>query len=433
LGRRGEYRPPNGGAGSEFADIKSLFSDPNVAWPKRAHWWHYVEENETFALWLLNSGAGSYTTAIEQARALARFLDVNGWSLDEFTDLGLKERRMLERKLEVFARRMESQGYKRGTINNYFKAVRSWLKYNDVELTRRIKLSRSESKREMVPSPEDVALILRGSGLRQAVCVGCVAYGGLRTEVLGQPKVYDGLRLGAFPDLDLGKLEFTQVPAMVFVRTSLSKIRLPYRTFVPEATCRSIVEYLRIRRERNGEELSRDSPLVAVEDGWVERGFRVSTSNRHVRSKTISEDIRNAIGGLGNWRPYDLRHFFMTWLKMAVARGSCSEGYRIYWAGQRGKTADVYDLYKDNIPEAIVDDMREQYRQAQPYLLPREESPDMNKMRLQLLVDFAKLQGFPEDKIALLKEQMNRSKSFEEGLQTFRKMEETHERRRRHP
>ena len=82
MGKRGEYRPPNGSSGMEFTDVSSLFSDPKIAWPKRAHWWHYVEENETFALWLLNAAAGSYTTAIEQARVLARFLDIMNWSLD---------------------------------------------------------------------------------------------------------------------------------------------------------------------------------------------------------------------------------------------------------------------------------------------------------------------------------------------------------------
>ncbi len=165
--KRGEYRPPNGSLGNE--GVFSLFDDPSIAWPKRAHWWHYVGENETFALWLLNVAAGSPTTAIEQARILARFLDRMGWSLDELTELALEDKFNLERRLEVFARSLESQGYKRGTINNYFKAVRSWLGYNNIELTRRIKLSRTESKREKVPSPDDLDLVMRGAGARQAV------------------------------------------------------------------------------------------------------------------------------------------------------------------------------------------------------------------------------------------------------------------------
>jgi len=268
-----------------------------------------------------------------------------------------------------------------------------------------------------------VALILKGASARQAVCVGCVAYGGLRTEVLGQPKVYDGLRLGALPDLDLETLEFEQVPAEVYVRSSLSKIGLPYRTFIPEPTCNAISDCLTLRQEKHNVELTSDSPLVAVEEGWVDRGFRSDTGNRHVRSKTVSQDIRNAIGGLGEWRPYDFRHFFMTWLKMAVARGACNEGYRIYWSGQRGKTADIYDLYKENIPSTIVDDMREQYRRAQAYLLPKQESNE-EKRRLQSLMDFAQVQGWPEDKIKRLKEIMNRPISFEEGLKEFRKLEE---------
>jgi integrase len=432
MGKRGEYKPPKGYVGDNSSNILSTFDDPNVAWPKRAHWWHYVKENETFAMWLLNVAAGSHTTAIEQARSLARFLDIMGWKLDDLTSAASEDKSGLERRLELFARKLENQGYKRGTINNYFKAIKSWLRYNDVELTRRIKLSKTSSKREMVPSPENIALILRGANTRQAVCVSCVAYGGLRTEVLGKPMVYDGLRLGALPDLDLDSLEFVNLPSLVFVRRELSKIGLPYRTFIPESACYAISEYLKIRQEKIGEKLTEDSPLIAVEEGWVARGFRMNTGNRHVRSKTISQDIRTAIGGIGKWRPYDLRHYFLTWLNLAVARGACSEGYRIHWAGQRGKTADIYDLYKDDIPSAIIEDMREQYRQAQEFLLPKKSNSGEERRRKQSLIDFALVQGWSEDKIQRLKEVMTRPISFEDGMKAFRRMEENLERPRRH-
>jgi len=375
--------------------------------------------------------AGSPTTAIENARVLARFLDLMDWSLATVMQNVREDRLGFERRLEIFARSLESQGYKRGSISNYFKALRSWLRYNDIELRRRIKLKRTESKREKVPSPDDVDLILRGATARQAVCVGCVAYGGLRTEVLGQPEVYNGLKLGALPDLDINSLEFHELPAVVFIEKSLSKMGLPYRTFIPESTCRVIIRYLSLRREKHGEQLTIDSPLIAVDEGWVKKGWRKTNGNRHVRSKTISQDIRSAIGGIGKWRPYDLRHFFMTWLKLAVAKGACNEGYRIYWAGQRGKTADIYDLYKDDIPGVIVEDMREQYRQAQAFLLPQKKDRDEERMRFQALLDFAQLQAWPEDKIQRLKEVMTRPVSFEEGLRTFRKMEEDLERPRK--
>ena len=109
---------------------------------------------------------------------------------------------------------------------------------------------------------------------------------------------------------------------------------------------------------------------------------------------------------------------------MAVARGKLNEGYRIYWEGQRGKTADVYDLYKDNIPSTIVEEMRLQYRSAEEYLLPKVERTNEEKIRLQVLLDMAKIQGFPEHKLRRLEEVMTRPISFEEGLAEFRKLEE---------
>jgi hypothetical protein len=167
---------------------------------------------------------------------------------------------------------------------------------------------------------------------------------------------------------------------------------------------------------------------VSVEEGWIGKGYRKASGNRHVRSKTISQDIRTAIGGFGKWRPYDLRHYFLTWLNLAVARGACGEGYRIYWAGQRAKTADVYDLYKDDIPDMIIENMRKQYAQAQEYLLPKMTKPDQEKLRLQSLVDYANIQGWSDEKILRLREVMTRPVSFDEGLKTFRRLEDKLER-----
>jgi hypothetical protein len=177
-----------------------------------------------------------------------------------------------------------------------------------------------------------------------------------------------------------------------------------------------------LRREKKEEELTPESPLVAVNSGWVNRRFRDDIGNRHVRSKTISSDIREAIGGLGNWRPYDFRNFFLTWMKLAVAHRACDEGYRIYWAGQRAKTADVYDLYKDEIPDVIIEDMRQQYEKAQFYLLPRRSSEE-EAMRVQTLLDFAQIQGWPEDKISRLKNIMTKPISFVENLREFKQEE----------
>ncbi len=75
--------------------------------------------------------------------------------------------------------------------------------------------------------------------------------------------------------------------------------------------------------------------------------------------------------------------------------------------------------------------MREQYAQAQEYLLPKKAKTDVEKIRMQSLIDFAQLQEWPEDKIQRLREVMTRPISFDEGLKAFRRMEENLERPRR--
>lgn len=46
--------------------------------------------------------------------------------------------------------------------------------------------------------------------------------------MLGQPKVYDGLKLGELPELDLDSLKFSRVPTLVFI--SAGSVRLVYPT-----------------------------------------------------------------------------------------------------------------------------------------------------------------------------------------------------------
>ena len=100
LGRRGCYRPPNGGSVSLEGDVRRLFDDSRVAWPRRAHWWRYVEEDESFALWVLNTAAGSPSTAFEHGKVLGRFLDRMGWGLGDLMRLAVEDRLGLERLLD---------------------------------------------------------------------------------------------------------------------------------------------------------------------------------------------------------------------------------------------------------------------------------------------------------------------------------------------
>jgi hypothetical protein len=85
-----------------------------------------VEENETFALWIRNTAAGSPTTAIENGRVLSRFLDLMGRTLDDLMKNVRADKPGFESRLELFARGLESQGYKKGYMTNYFKRARSF-------------------------------------------------------------------------------------------------------------------------------------------------------------------------------------------------------------------------------------------------------------------------------------------------------------------
>jgi hypothetical protein len=65
-------------------------------------------------------------------------------------------------------------------------------------------------------------------------------------------------------------MEFAKVPTMLVVRKSLSKARHQYFTFVPQQTITYIEEYLE-ERVKQGEELTRDSPLLGFDPRGVKK------------------------------------------------------------------------------------------------------------------------------------------------------------------
>jgi hypothetical protein len=275
---------------------------------------------------------------------------------------------------------------------------------------------------EQVPTVEEVKNIRAAASMRGRICVGAVAYGGLRPEVLGHQNINDGLKLGDLPELDLRDLTFVKQPTLVEVRPELSKAGHKYRTFFPQDTCRDISAYLQ-RRGKSGEELNEDSPLVAVSSSQKRKGWRAlrNIENGFITRAVISRDIRKAMRPTYSYRPYVLRSYFSTRLLMAVSDGILDNNYRIYWMGHRGKMLARYSSNKAFLPSDMIDNMRKAYERSQRYLLGgilTEES-----IRKKQLIDTAKMLGFEEEKLTKLKEVLARAKSIDDAVDEFRKLQ----------
>lgn len=400
-----------------------------VEWrmPTGSRWYPLYEEDEDFRLWFDNLSRGSPATAVNNARILYRFLGVHGWSIDELTDR-IRDTDKFEKFLISFVGQQERLGYAPGTIDNYLKAVKSWANWQNVNFVRNIKISNRSSTPtlddEKVPTVSQVQDIRTSARtLRGKICVGGLAYGGLRPEVLGHEFLVDGLRLGDLPELDFGGLEFEAFPTLVVVRPELSKAKHKYRTFFPKETCKDILAFLR-KRVGHGEVLTERSPIASVNPNLRrgQLGYGRDFENGHLRAISISRDIRNAIRPAYNFRPYVLRSFFATRLLMAVSDGLLDNNYRVYWMGQKGSMAARYSSNKAELPDDLIESMRAAYSRSRRHLLG--DAMDEESIRKKQMLANAKLLGFGEEKLGTLREMLKRARNVDEALEEFQKLRE---------
>ena len=130
------------------------------------------------------------------------------------------------------------------------KAGKSWLLHNGKKLERPIRVRGAKDtpslRDERVPTQEELRKILLAGTPRIRIAVALVAFSGLRPEVLGNYLGDDGLTLGDFPELSIGKesVKFVTTPAIVRIRPELSKNSVGYVSFLSEEGCEYITQYL---------------------------------------------------------------------------------------------------------------------------------------------------------------------------------------------
>ena len=356
-----------------------------------ARWESLLREDEDFRRWYENLARGSEGTARERARILYRFLKLQGLSCGELVKLAKEDRKKVEDMLCDFVAKLQRDGKSPGYIENYLKAVRSWLDYNEVRLVRRIKIGNRNAtptiESERVPTKEELRTILYYAGERAKCSIALMAFAGLRPEVLGNMYGLDGLRVGDLPEMRIegGRVTFTKVPTMVIVRPSLSKAGHKYFTFLSSEGCEYLKAYLE-KRLASSETLASDSPIIAVKPGFEKMGK--SPRNRgstFITTQNITREIREAMRPRFMWRPYVFRAYFDTQLLLAENHGKISYAYRQFFMGHKGDIEARYTTNKGVLPPDLIEDMRRAYAECEPYLstIPKagEEDPELTTIR----------------------------------------------------
>jgi len=396
--------------------------------PTKSKWYPLYEGDEDFRLWFDNLARGSPNTAINRAKVLFRFMGIKGWGLGELTEQITVDSDRFEKLLISFVGEQERAGYAPGTIDNYLITLRSWANWHGVRFVRQIKVSNRKSTPtlddEMVPHVFQVQDIRSRATPRGRICVGGMAYGGLRIEVLGHQYLRDGLRLGDLPELDYGTLKFEATPTLVVIRPELSKSKHKYRTFFPKETCDDIILFLQ-KRVSHGEVLTERSPVISVNPN-LNRGQwghgRDDVEDRHIRATSVSRDIRSAMQPNYSYRPYVLRSYFSTRLLLAVSARALDNNYRVYWMGQKGSMAARYSSNKAALPDDLIEDMRAAYSRSRRYLLG-DPVNDESMKRNQMLVT-ARMLNFGEERMAKIREALERASTVDEVLEEFQKLSE---------
>ena len=338
------------------------------------------KEDEDIIRWKNNVSRGSNITAQVYFRRLRGFCNENQTSPQELVKLGKKEPKKLQDLLEDNVTRLDNEGKAGSYIKSILKSVRSWLSYNDIHLTRKIRISGANStptlENEKIPSTDELKQVINTANSRGRVTIALMSQSGLRPQTIGNGK--DGLKIKDLPDLSIenGKVSLKNIPTQIIIRASVSKTGHKYLSFLSSEGCDYLVAYLQERIGR-GENLNQESPLISFNAGGESKIFHKKTDNIHPSTKTVTTEIRKAIRSAGfNWRPYIFRAYFDTQLLLAESKGKITHSYRQFFMGHKGDMEARYTVNKGRLPESMIEDMRSSYGASENILMtnPRVES-----------------------------------------------------------
>jgi integrase len=342
--------------------------------------------------WHSNVARGSPITADVYLRRLGAFCAENKLNPNALAKMTATK---LENLLMDYVSAKEKQ-HAGSYIKSTVKAVKSWLAYNGVELKRKIKIRGADEtpslKEERVPTKDELRRIFLSASKQARVSSVLLAHAGLRPETIGDYRGQDGITMRDLPELAIahGEANFETVPTMVIVRSSLSKARHQYFTFLTEEACGYVKDYLE-ERARNGEKLNPNSAVVRPK----------VTGKQFIRTVNVGDMVRSALRRAGcSWRPYVLRSYFDTQLMLAESKGLVLRDYRMFWMGHKGDIESRYTVAKHRLPESVVEDMREAYKRSQDYLQTTKAEVGEAKIREAFKKQMLAVAGLSEEEVA---------------------------------
>jgi hypothetical protein len=392
--------------------------------PKRESKYSLLLQDEGVSRWLRNVARGSQVSAEVALRRLGRACELLKTDPKAMLEWARRDIMGFQDSLEDLVAKLEGEGKSPGYIQGFLKTVKSWLRYNNITLTRKIKIKNSTAtptiENEQVPSQEELARVLRASPPRVRAAVALMAFAGLRPQSIGNHDGSDGLRIKDLPELKIegGSVVFEKTPTMIVVRQTLSKARHKYFTFLSSEGCTYLKEYLE-ERIRSGERLKPESPIIAHER-------QEAAQKPFVMTRKLTHFIRLCMRKAGVYkRPYVLRAYFDTNMIIAESKGKISHPYLQFLMGHKGDIEARYSTNKGVLPPDMVEDMRKCYKQCEPFLStitqPLEQSSIIKEAKIEALKSIAKsLLGIDLIDVKVAREkQLGRELNKDEELELY--------------
>lgn len=386
---------------------------------KEANWKHFLSEYPDYKRFYDNLARNSVSTADERMRILNRFFMKFNLTPSSVVITAKTDKKKIEDLLMDFTTELYSEGKAPGYIRNYIKSVKTWLTFNGIEMKQKINIGNLNHQptieNEVVPTKEELRQLFNYADDRGRTSIALMSQSGLRPESLGDAKGVDGLTLSDLPELTIkgSSVTFSKIPTMVVVRAPLNKARHQYFTFLSEEGCSYLQAYLE-KRLASDEKLTKNSAIIAYKTGYGKTGFVTSERySKHVTTKTLTKEIRDAMRPRFSWRPYVLRAYFDTQLMVAENHGKISHAYTQFFMAHKGDIEAQYTT-KKRLPLTVIEDMRESYRKCQEYLQTSiTESANEEKLKESFRRQLLLVAGFDSEEVKKLDLSLDDS-SFQE-------------------
>ena len=355
---------------------------------------------------------GSEGTVQNYVNAVAKFVKFLGFA-DPETALKAMQSKEVDAGKEIDAfisYALDDLGKSHQTVRSYTFGVKKWFDLNGVEVDwRKIEIPTATETREddRAPTREELKQLLNHAS-------------SARDRALILISTSSGLRLGTLLSLKVGDLE-VNYPGVARLNVERKKGRKFsskrsrgsgrfFVTFITLEAKTALTHYLNERKEA-GEKLTAESPLIG--DSYHKGQFQTVENYERIWARLL--------------RRAGLAEKSQTWFKLHLHmlrkyfRSNCigvDTSYRERWMGHKGLYLDA-SYFKAEEPLHLAE-----YRKAIPHLTVYAIPTEERKLKSEMLLNFAKLQGYEDDQLRKLADILARAKDMDEAITEFRRLKD---------